>query len=168
MMRHADWRHDDAALDRLLREASDTVKPPADLVPALERLIARADSEPVVMSVERTSFLWRSPLLGAAAMLALLILGHRVQQSSQPPPTAPRDTMVAHGPMQEQAASSTKAVVTVTFPHEHDAIVVPQLSDHPNVTILWVYPIHPRQADGAEESTHPDSEPDTLLNGNST
>lgn len=131
---NADWKFDDEALDALIRDATETIEPPAGFAERTRHALQRemAAAEPV-----RLRSNWLAPTLAAAAVLVLLLIGLRVQMAMNVQPMPPRET--AH--TIETSGDRVPTTVRVTFDKDHDAIVVREPTIHPNVTILWIHPV---------------------------
>lgn len=153
---NADWRFDDDALDGLIRRATETVDPPAGFT---QRVNAAIDSD---KADTRRSHPFRrlSPVLAAAAVLALLFIGWRVQTLIGPVPTMNTPVVVN---TEAGAPESGRAVVRVSFEEENDAIVIREPSSNPDVTIMWIHPVASQHASAPDtpnerETTDPSNQ----------
>ncbi len=130
-----EWNHDDAALDALIRTATEGVQPSPTFLARLDRELVLhprpAERSPLALTFRRS-------VLAAAAVMALLFTGWQLQSFTS------SDRAPMTGTSRQQPSISTESApnaVHVSFESERDAIVVREPSTDPNVTILWIHPV---------------------------
>jgi hypothetical protein len=118
-------------MERLLARATAAALPvPAGLSERIERRLRQAQ--------RRRSATWATGLAAAAVLGCALTAWFLTQRT--PTERTVRAPVAAVQPPPSEAKPDPRALVHVTFPPPSDVIAVPQKTDNPSVTIIWVYP----------------------------
>ena len=130
----------------LTRAAAVSMAVPADLSERIERRLRQVQ--------RRRSLAWATGLAAAGVLvcaLAAWLLTQRTPiEKATPPP------MAAVQPRPSESKPDPRSLVHVTFQPPSDVIAVPQKTDNPSVTIIWVYPT-------IKAAKEPTSAPDGIL-----
>jgi hypothetical protein len=117
-------------LDDLLARANVAIVPvPAGLIDEIDRRLRRAR--------RRRMAAW-APGLAAAGILICSLAAWLAQQADKER-RADRP-VVTHKDRQAVPARDPRSLVKVSFQPSSDVIAVPQKTENPSVTIIWVYP----------------------------
>jgi anti-sigma factor RsiW len=119
-------------LDSLLARANATCVPvPPALISRIEQRLRQAR--------RRRTAAWATGLAAAAALICALSTWLFIQRVPDVAPAQPLKT--ARLPELPRPSHEPQPSVEVTFEPSSDVIAVPQKSDNPSVTIIWVYPV---------------------------
>jgi hypothetical protein len=113
--------------DLVARAHATLVSVPAGLADQIE---ARLQS-----SRRRRAVAWASGLAAAGVMICLLA-GWLLAHKAEPVPSAVVTTPFP----QTEPTPDPRSLVKVKFPPSADVIAVPQRTENPSLTIIWVYP----------------------------
>jgi anti-sigma factor RsiW len=112
----------------------------AELDPVPAGLAARIDRR-LRAARRRRAAGWAAALAGAAAAVALCLAGGRLTHRSPDITPAPAPIVRVAPSPHVPGLPSSRSEVRVSVRFRPGMIAVPQKTDHPNVTILWVYPV---------------------------
>ncbi|SRR6266849_3423367 len=118
-------------LEELLTRAN------AVLVSVPMRLIDQID-ERLWRARRRRVLVWATGLAAASILIYFLTAWFLPQRAFKVEPV--QSEIVAAPPQQPEATRDPRSLVEVTFQPPSDVIAVPQKTDNPSVTIIWVYP----------------------------
>lgn len=118
-------------LDDLLAQANATLLPlPASLTDTIGQRLRQARRRRVTA--------WATGLAAASIFVCVLAAWFRSPVAPKEEPV--RSPVVALPTPQPEPMPDPRSLVHVTFPPTSDVIAVPQETDDPSVTIIWVYP----------------------------
>ena len=130
----SDCRHliqENERLDSLLARAN------AALLPVPAGLLDRIDGR-IRQARRRRVFAWTTGL--AAAGILIGALGAWLHVPRGPENRFGPSPGLTKRPHPPEPTPDARSLVHVTFENESDVIAVPQKTDNPSVTIIWVYP----------------------------
>jgi hypothetical protein len=117
-------------LDDLLARANVAIVPvPAGLIDEIDGLLRRAR--------RRTMIAWASGLAAASILICSVAAWFAQQADKEGGADRPA---VTHTDRQAVPAPDPRSLVKVVFQPSADVISVPQKTENPSVTIIWVYP----------------------------
>jgi hypothetical protein len=123
--------HENERLERLLARANAALLPvPADLPERIDRRIHQTR--------QRRVFAWTTGF--AAAGILICAIGAWLHLPRGPGNETSPSPVLTKRPPPSEPRPDPRSLVEVTVEHPSDVIAVPQKTDNPSVTIIWLYP----------------------------
>jgi hypothetical protein len=129
-------------LESLLARANSALAPvPPALIDRVEHRLRQAG--------RRSAAAWATGLAAAALLICAVAIWHLPQRVPEDGPVP--SPVAAQAPRPAELAHARRPLVEVTFHSPSDVIAVPQKTENPSVTIIWVYPTIKAEQDPSPE-----------------